>query len=56
MRKLSRIASIVVDVGDACRTHNLREEDLPAGLHILLESLCTYVISHSILRHLTKQK
>jgi hypothetical protein len=44
MQKLSRVASIVVDVGEACRTHNLREEDLPLGLRIILESLRTYVL------------
>ena len=43
MQKLSSIASIVVSVGEACRAHNLREEDLPTGLRAILESFSTYV-------------
>jgi hypothetical protein len=46
MSKLSGIASIVVGFEAACQMHNLREEDLPAGLRILLESLHTYVLLH----------
>jgi len=49
MQKLSSIASIVINVGEACETHNLRREDLPGGLQTILESLCTYVIQHDIL-------
>ena len=49
MQKLSAIASIVINVGEACETHNLRREDLPGRLQIILESLCTYVIQYGIL-------
>jgi hypothetical protein len=46
MWKLSSVASIVVGFEAACQMHNLREEDLPDGLRILLESLHTYVLLH----------
>ncbi|KAN0128900.1 hypothetical protein V8E53_013273 [Lactarius tabidus] len=39
MYKLARIARIIVNVGELCETHNLREEDLPAGLLAILGSL-----------------
>ena len=48
MQKLSAIASIVINVGEACETHNLRQEDLPVGLQILLESLRAYVIQYGV--------
>ena len=48
MQKLSAIASIVISVGEACETHNLRQEDLPVGLQTFLESLRTYVIQYGI--------
>ena len=48
MQKLSAIASIVINVGEACETHNLRQEDLPVGLKTFLESLSTYVIQYGI--------
>jgi hypothetical protein len=42
MEKLASIASIVIDVGEACQTHGLVEEDLPDGLRALLKSLHRY--------------
>ncbi|KAI9439180.1 hypothetical protein H4582DRAFT_121855 [Lactarius indigo] len=39
MRKLARVASIVVNVGELCRKHNLKEEDLPASLLGILSTL-----------------
>ena len=39
MEKVASISSIVVDVGELCRTHDLREEDLPTSLRIILETL-----------------
>jgi len=55
MEKLSDTASIVVDIGGACRTHNVREEDLPDGLCSILESLRTYVLRHDTRRDLTER-
>lgn len=48
MWKLSSVASIVVDLGETCRMHNLREEVLPVGLRGILGSLCAYVLRHGI--------
>ena len=45
MEKLTSIASIVIDVGEACRTRGLVEEDLPDGLRTILKSLHRYVMS-----------
>ncbi|KAN0135990.1 P-loop containing nucleoside triphosphate hydrolase protein, partial [Lactarius tabidus] len=39
MEKLTSIASIVIDVGEACQTRGLVEEDLPDGLRAILKSL-----------------
>ncbi|KAI0297835.1 hypothetical protein B0F90DRAFT_1736888 [Multifurca ochricompacta] len=39
MQKLASVASVVVDVGESCQTHNLKEEDLPTGLRTILRSL-----------------
>ncbi|KAI0294491.1 hypothetical protein B0F90DRAFT_1919675 [Multifurca ochricompacta] len=39
MRKLNRVASLVVNVGESCQTYNLNEGDLPAGLRAILKSL-----------------
>ncbi|KAH8985366.1 hypothetical protein EDB92DRAFT_1949953 [Lactarius akahatsu] len=39
MRKLARVASIVVNVGEMCRKHNLKEEDLPGSLLAIMGSL-----------------
>ena len=43
MEKLTSIASIVIDVGEACRTRGLVEKDLPDSLRVILESLLRYV-------------
>ncbi|KAN0138530.1 hypothetical protein V8E53_003518 [Lactarius tabidus] len=37
-RKLARVASIVVKLGESCKKHNLNEEDLPIGLRTTLHS------------------
>jgi len=39
MRKLTRIANVVVKVGKSCEEHNLKEQDLPDGLRTILGSL-----------------
>ncbi|KAH9051392.1 hypothetical protein EDB83DRAFT_1309398 [Lactarius deliciosus] len=39
MRKLARVASIIVNVGEMCRKHNLKEEDLPGSLLAIMGSL-----------------
>ncbi|KAI0291040.1 hypothetical protein B0F90DRAFT_441944 [Multifurca ochricompacta] len=41
MQKLTSVANIVVNVGESCQTHNLKEEDLPAGLRTILLSIRT---------------
>jgi hypothetical protein len=43
MRKLDRVARIIVNVGEMCGKHNLKEEDLPAGLLDILRSLRLFV-------------
>ncbi|KAI0291395.1 hypothetical protein B0F90DRAFT_369567 [Multifurca ochricompacta] len=39
MRKLGRVAGLVVNVGESCQKYNLRESDLPSGLRTTLKSL-----------------
>ncbi|KAI0289687.1 P-loop containing nucleoside triphosphate hydrolase protein, partial [Multifurca ochricompacta] len=39
MRKLGRVASLVVNVGESCQKYNLEENDLPPGLRSILRSL-----------------
>ncbi|KAI0301733.1 hypothetical protein B0F90DRAFT_1816933 [Multifurca ochricompacta] len=39
MQKVANVASVVVDVGESARMHNLNEEDLPADLRDALRSL-----------------
>ncbi|KAI0247890.1 hypothetical protein BJV78DRAFT_1363890 [Lactifluus subvellereus] len=39
MDKLDSVSSIVVDVGESCRTHGLRKENFPKGLRAILETL-----------------
>ena len=39
MEKVASVSNIVADVGELCRTHDLREEDLPTGLRGILETL-----------------
>ncbi len=41
MEKLASVASIVVNIGELCGTHGLKEDDLPVGLRSILESLRT---------------
>ena len=43
MEKLTSIASIVIDVGEACQTRGLVEKDLPDSLRAILKSLLRYV-------------
>ena len=49
-RKLDRVARIIVNVGEMCGKHNLKEEDLPAGLLDILRSLLSFVSSHITFR------
>ena len=51
MRKLARIANIVVKVGNSCEKYNLNEQDLPDGLRSILGSLQRFVHSIAALRH-----
>ncbi|KAN0132701.1 P-loop containing nucleoside triphosphate hydrolase protein, partial [Lactarius tabidus] len=39
MRKLARIANVVVNVGKSCEKYSLNERDLPDGLRTILDSL-----------------
>jgi hypothetical protein len=48
MYKLARITRIIVNVGELCETHNLREEDMPAGLWAILGSLQKFIFSVTI--------
>jgi hypothetical protein len=53
MRKLARIANVVVNVGKSCEKYNLNERDLPDGLRTILGSLqrsvhYTAMLSHSL--------
>ncbi|KAI0292825.1 P-loop containing nucleoside triphosphate hydrolase protein [Multifurca ochricompacta] len=41
MRKLGRVASLVVNVGESCQKHNLDENYLPPGLRTILLTLQT---------------
>ncbi|KAI0290394.1 hypothetical protein B0F90DRAFT_608080 [Multifurca ochricompacta] len=42
MRKLGRVAGLVVNVGESCQKYNLEENDLPPGLRSILWSLQKY--------------
>ena len=48
MHKLARIAKIVVDL---CEKYNLNEEDLPASLRSILDSLQRFASSVIIVHH-----
>ena len=48
MHKLARIAKIVVDL---CEKYNLNEEDLPASLRSILDSLQRFASSVIIMHH-----
>ncbi|KAI0296548.1 hypothetical protein B0F90DRAFT_1819902 [Multifurca ochricompacta] len=39
MRKVGRVAGLVVHVGELCQGHDLKENDLPSGLRAILYSL-----------------
>jgi hypothetical protein len=39
MQKLANVGSIIVDVGEMCRTYDLNEEELPPNLRTVLGSL-----------------
>jgi hypothetical protein len=39
MDKLASVSSIVADVGELCRSHDLIEEDLPKGLWANMKTL-----------------
>ncbi|KAH9033004.1 hypothetical protein EDB85DRAFT_1157335 [Lactarius pseudohatsudake] len=39
IRKLARVANIIVNVGEKCEKYNLKEEDLPGSLLAILDSL-----------------
>ena len=43
MRKLARIASIVINVSETCEKYSLNEEDLLTSLLALLDSLQRFV-------------
>jgi hypothetical protein len=39
MRKLDNVGSVLVDVSEICRMHDLREEELPPNIRTALASL-----------------
>ncbi|KAI0297819.1 hypothetical protein B0F90DRAFT_1669281 [Multifurca ochricompacta] len=39
MRRLTRVAGLLINVGQSCQTHELEEGDLPVGLRAILQSL-----------------
>ncbi|KAI0290777.1 hypothetical protein BC826DRAFT_1025131 [Russula brevipes] len=41
MQRLFDLAIIVVEIGEICRAHNLKEEDLPAHFHLIFQSVHT---------------
>ena len=49
MHKLARIAKIIINVGELCEKHNLSEEDLPASLRDILDSLQRFVSSVTVM-------
>ena len=44
MCKLTRVASIIVNVSKMCGRHNLSQEELPASLLAILGSLQKFVL------------
>jgi predicted transcriptional regulator len=44
MEKLANVGSVVVDVGEICREHDLKEEELPPNLRTVLGSLNRCVV------------
>ena len=51
MRKLARIANVVVSVGKSCEKYSLNERDLPDGLRTILGSLQRCVHPRTVLSH-----
>ncbi|KAI0297526.1 hypothetical protein B0F90DRAFT_897521 [Multifurca ochricompacta] len=49
MRKLARVAGLVVNVGESCQKYDLKESDLPPGLRTILQSLQSYVFIRDII-------
>jgi predicted transcriptional regulator len=49
MQKLADVGTVVVDVGEMCRMHDLKEEELPPNLRAVLGSLkrCVPYISET---------
>ena len=45
MRKLARVARVILNVCELCEMHNLSEEELPASLRTVLSSLQRFVSS-----------
>ena len=43
MRKLARIANVVINVGKSCERYNLSEREIPDGLRTILGSLQRFV-------------
>jgi predicted transcriptional regulator len=39
MQKLANVGKVVADVGEMCRMHDLKEEELPPNLRAVLGSL-----------------
>jgi hypothetical protein len=39
MQKLENVGSVLVDVGDMCQKHDLKEEELPTNIRTVLGSL-----------------
>jgi hypothetical protein len=44
MQKLENVGSVLVDVSEICRMHDLREEELPANIRTALASLKRWVL------------
>ena len=45
MRKLSRVARVILNVCELCKMHDLSEEELPASLRAVLSLLQRFVSS-----------
>ena len=48
MQKLTRLANIVINVGESCEEYGLNESDLPAGIQTILVSLKRFVHSTAV--------
>jgi hypothetical protein len=49
MRKLARVANVVVNVGKSCKKYSLNERDLPDDLRTILGSLQRFVRPTAVL-------